>query len=329
MNRRALIAGLGGTAAWPLAARAQQSNQTRRIGVLMGFAESDPEAQSNIAAFRQALQKLGWTGGNVRISYRWVAGNAARMRTFASELVALQPDAVLAATTPALAALLRETRTVPIVFVQVSDPVRDGFVDNLASPSGNVTGFSGILPSLGGKWVQLLKEIAPGLTRVTVMFNPVTAPGGGLEFFRGSEVDASSIGIEVKAAHVHDVAGIEHAIFEVGREKNGSLIIPPDIFLAVNRQSIIELTARYRVPTISQYRYLTVSGGLMSYGIDVLYQYTSAAEYIDRLLKGPKLSNLPVQNPTKYELVINLKTAKALGLTVPPILLGRADEVIE
>src|SRR5262245_34582676 len=329
MKRRAFIAGLASAAAWPVVAWAQQSNQTRRIGVLMGFAENDPEAQSNIAAFRQALQKLGWTGGNVRISYRWVAGNAARMRTFASEVVALQPDVVFAATTPALAALRRETRTVPIVFVQVSDPVRDGFIDNLANPSGNVTGFSGILPSLGGKWVQLLKEIAPRLTRVTVMFNPATAPGGGSEFFRGCEVDGSRIGIKVSAAHVHDVAGIEHAIGEVARETNGGLIIPPDIFLAVNRQPIIGLTARYRVPVISQYRYLTVSGGLMSYGIDVLYQYTSAAEYIDRLLKGTKLSNLPVQTPTKYELVINLKTAMALGLDMPPTLLIRADEVIE
>ena len=243
--------------------------------------------------------------------------------------MALQPDAVLAVTTPAVAALVGETRTVPIVFVRVSDPVRDGFVDNLASPNGNVTGFSGILSSLGGKWVQLLKEIAPGLARVTVMFNPATAPGGGLDFFRGTEADASSIGIEVSATRVHDVAGIEHAIAAVGRETNGGLILPPDIFLAVHRQLIIELTARYRVPTISQYRFLTASGGLISYGIDVLYQYTRAAEYIDRLLKGAKPSDLPVQNPTKYELVINLKAAKALGIDVPATLLARADEVIE
>jgi len=329
MKRREFIAALGGAAVWPVLGRAQQTNQTRRIGVLMGFAESDPEAQSDIAAFRQSLQKLGWTGGNVRIAYRWVAGDAARMRTFASELVALQPDAVLAATTPALAALLGETRTVPIVFVQVADPVRDGFVGSLANPSGNVTGFSGILSSLGGKWVQLLKEIAPGVARVTVMFNPTTAPGGGLDFFRATEIEAPSIGIEVSATRVHDVAGIEHAIAALGRETNGGLIIPPDIFLAVHRQLIIELTARYRVPTISQYRHLTANGGLISYGNDVLYQYTRAAEYIDRLLKGAKLSDLPVQNPTKYELVINLKTAKALGLDVPPILLSRADEVIE
>ena len=330
MRRREFLRVLGGAAAaWPFAAHAQQSNQPRRIGVLMGFAESDPEAQSDIAAFRQSLQKLGWTGGNVRIAYRWVAGDDARMRTFANELVALQPDAIFAATTPSVAALLRETRTVPIVFVQVADPVRAGFVDSLANPGGNVTGFSGILPSLGGKWVQLLKEIVPGLARVTVMFNPATAPGGGLVFLRAIEAGASSTGIEVSAARVHAVAGIEHAIAAVGRETNGGLIIPPDIFLAVHRQLIIELTARYRVPTVSQYRHLTASGGLMSYGNNVVYQYTSAAEYIDRILKGAKLSDLPVQNPTKYELVINLKTAKALGLDVPPTLLIRADEVIE
>jgi putative ABC transport system substrate-binding protein len=330
MKRREFITLLGGAAAaWPLAARAQQPSIVRRISVLMGPAESDPEARSEIAAFRQSLQKLGWTGGKVRIAYRWAAGDAARMRTFASELIALQPDAVLAVTTPALAALVGETRTVPIVFVRVADPVGDGFVNSLAKPGGNVTGHSNFAPSLAGKWLQLLKEIAPGLARVTVMFNPVTTPGGGLDFLRFAEAAAPSAGVQVSAARVNDASDIERVIAAVAREGNGGLINLPDIFLVVHRKLTIELTARYRVPTIYQYRYFAASDGLISYGPDVLDQYSRAAEYIDRILKGEKPGDLPVQQPTKFELVINLKTANALGLVVPNSMQLLADEVIE
>jgi putative tryptophan/tyrosine transport system substrate-binding protein len=304
VKRREFMRLLGGAAAWPLAARAQQPAMVRQVGVLMGPAESDPEGQSEIVAFRQGLQKLGWTGRNVRIAYRWAAGDADRMRTFASELIALKPDAVLAVTTPAVAALLGETRSIPIVFVRVADPIRSGFVNSLAHPGGNVSGFSNFESSLAGKWLQLLKEIAPRVARVTVMFNPVTAPSGGLDFLRLVEAAAPSLAVEVSAARVHDVAEIERVVAAVAREPNGGLINLPDIFLVVHRELIIELTARYRVPTVYQYRYFTASGGLMSYGPDVIDQYAQAASYVDRILKGEKPSDLPVQAPTKYELVI-------------------------
>jgi putative ABC transport system substrate-binding protein len=330
LKRRELIALLGGAAAaWPLKVRAQQIDRVQRVSVLMGPAENDTEAQAEIAAFRQGLQKLGWTGRNVRIAYRWAAGDANRMQTAARELVALQPDAILAVTTPAVAALLGETHTVPIVFVRVANPLGSGFVSNLAKPDGNVTGFSNIEPSLAGKWLQQLKDVVPSIARVTLMFNPATTPGGGSEFLRFAEAAASSMGIEVKAARVHDVAGIERAIAAVASDANGGLINLPDVFLIAHRELTIELTARHRVPTIYQYRYFASSGGLMSYGPDVIDQYTRAAEYIDRILKGAKPADLPVQAPTKYELVINLKTAKALGLEIPRDLLLVADEVIE
>jgi putative ABC transport system substrate-binding protein len=328
-RRRELITLLGSVAAWPLAAaRAQQSNQTRRIGVLMGPGESDPEAQSEITTFRRALHDLGWVGGrNVRIAYRWADGDVNQMRTFARELVRLQPDAILAVTTPVVVALVGETRTVPIVFVRVSYPL--GFVDNLAKPSGNVTGFSNLEPSLAGKWVQLLKEIAPAIVRVTMMFNPATAPNSGLDFFHFAEAAAPSAGVQLNAARVHDAADIEREIAAVAREANGGIVNLPDVFLVAHRKLTIELTARYRVPTLYQYRYFASTGGLISYGTDVLDEYIRGADYVDRILKGVKVSDLPVQNPTKYELVINLKTADALGLNVPPTLLVRADEVIE
>jgi putative ABC transport system substrate-binding protein len=329
LKRREFISLAGGAVmGWPLAVRAQQSNQTRRIGVLMGPGESDPEAQSEITTFRRALQDLGWVGGrNVRIAYRWADGDVNRMRTLARELITLQPDAILAVTTPVLAALVDQTRTVPIVFVRVSDPL--GFVDSLAKPSGNVTGFSNFQPSLAGKWVQLLKEIAPAIVRVTMMFNPATTPNGGLDFLRFAEAAAPSAGVQVNAARVNDAADIERVIAAVAREGNGGIVNLPDVFLVAHRKLTIELTARYRVPTLYQYRYFTTTGGLISYGTDVLDQYAKAADYIVRILKGGKLSDLPVQNPTKYELVINLKTADALGLNVPPTLLVRADEMIE
>ena len=330
IGRRELLVALGGAAAaWPLAARAQQSTMMRQVSVLMGPAESDPEAQSEVAAFRQGFQKLGWTGRHVRIAYRWAAGDANRVRTLARELVALQPDAIFAVTTPAVAALLGETRTIPIVFARVADPVGDGFVSSLAKPSGNVTGFINFEPSLAGKWLQLLKELVPGIVHVTVMFNPATTPHGGSDFLRAAEAAASSIGIEVRAARVHDVAEIERVIGAVAAEPNGGLINLPDVFLVVHRELTIELTARHRVPAIYQYRYFASRGGLMSYGPDVMDQYIRAAEYIDRILKGAKPADLPVQVPTRYELVINLKAAKALGVKFSDNVLSLADEVIE
>ena len=328
MRRRDFIKAIVGSAtAWPSATRAQQPEPMRRIGVLMGPAESDPQGQSEMTAFRQGLQVLGWTGRNVRVAYRWADGDVNRMRTFARELIALQPDAILAVTTPVLAALVDETRTVPIVFVRVSDPL--GFVDSVAKPSGNVTGFTNFQPSLAGKWIQLLKEIAPAIVRVTIMFNPATTPNSGLDFLQSAEAAAPSAGVQVSAARINDAADIERVIAAVAREGNGGIVNLLDVFLVVYRELTIELAARYRVPTLHQYRYFVTSGGLISYGIDVLDQYMRAAGYMDRILKGAKLSNLPVQNPTKYELVINLKTAETLGLTIPESFLQRADEVIE
>src|SRR5262245_21604026 len=330
MRRRDFIAGIAGSAAvWPLTARAQP-DAMRRIAVLMGLAESDPQAQSEITTLRQELEKLGLTGLNVRIAYRWAAGEINRMRISARELIALQPDAVLAVSTAAVAAMLNETRTVPIVFVRVPDPLGDGLVNSTAKPGGNVTGFSVLEPPIAGKWLQVLKQIAPGLARVTIMFNPATAPlRGGLDFLRFAEAAAPSVGVEVNAAHVHDVADIERVIAAVAREANSGLISVPDIFLTVHRERTIELAARYRVPAIYQYRYFAAAGGLISYGPDTLDQYTRAAEYIDRILKGTRPGDLPVQTTTKYEMVINLKTAKVLGLDVPLRLYEVADEVIE
>jgi putative tryptophan/tyrosine transport system substrate-binding protein len=331
MRRREFITLLGGAAvSWPLAARAQQSERVRRIGVLRGDAETGPEGQSENSAFRQGLQRLGWTGGNVRLLYRWGNGDVDRIRTFARELIAFQPDGVLAVSTPVVRALVAETLTVPIVFVRVADPVGDGLVDNAAKPGGNVTGFSVLQASIAGKWLQLLKEIAPGVTRVAVMFNPATAPHrGGLDFFHVAEAAAQSIGVKVNAAPVHDVAEIERVIAGVAGDANGGLISAPDIFQVIHREMIVDLTVRYHVPAIYQYRYFTAIGGLISYGTEPLDQFTRAAEYFDRILKGTKVTDLPVQAPTKYELVINLKTAKALGLDVPLHLQQRADEVIE
>jgi putative ABC transport system substrate-binding protein len=249
------------------------------------------------------------------------------MRAFAKELIALQPDAVLAVTTPVLSALADETRTVPIVFVRVSDPL--GFVSSLAKPGGNITGLSNFEPSVAGKWVQLLKEIAPAIVRISIMFNPATTPKSGVDFLRYAEAAAQSAGVQANAARVNDPADIERVITAVAREGNGGLINLPDIFLVGHRELTIELAARYRVPTIYQYRYFVTSGGLISYGTNSLEQYTRAASYIDRILRGGKVSELPVQDPTKYEMVINARTAQSLGLDVPATLLVRADEVIE
>jgi putative ABC transport system substrate-binding protein len=331
LKRREFISLLGGAAAWPVAARAQQPDRMRLIGVLMAYAESDSTAQSWLAAFRAALAKLGWTeGSNLRIELRWSAADADRMRTLAKELVDLRPNAIFGVTTPAIGALARETRTIPIVFAGVSDPIGAGYVDNLARPGGNITGFmSGNGdPALGGKWVELLKQIAPRAVRVALLFNPATAVP--LQSFMPSiQAAASSFAVQVSAAPVHGKDEIEGVIAAQARDPGGGLIVMPDVFNDVNRELIIALAARYSVPTIYFNRFFSEPGGLISYGDVRSEQFRLAAGYIDRVLKGEKPADLPVQVPTKFELIINLKTAKALGLDIPANLLALADEVIE
>jgi putative ABC transport system substrate-binding protein len=329
LQRREFITALCGAAAWPIAARAQQADRMRLIGVLMAYAESDSTAQSWLAAFRTALVKLGWTeGSNLRIELRWSGADADRMGTVAKELVDLRPNAIFAATTPATGALARETRTIPIVFAGVSDP--SGFVANLAHPGGNVTGFmsGNAEPALGGKWVELLKQIAPRTVRVALLFNPATAVL--LQSFMPSiQAAASSLAVQVSAAPVHSKDEIEGVIAAQARDPGGGLIVMPDVFNDVNRELIIALAARYSVPTMYFNRFFSEPGGLISYGDVRSEQFRLAAGYIDRILKGEKPADLPVQVPTRFELIINLKTAKALGLEVPLHLQQLADEVIE
>ena len=331
MRRRDFIKTIGGAAAgWPLAASAQQGERVRRVGMLIGCAENDPETQACVAAFRQGLEKLGWTeGGNIRIDYRFAPAGPDEAQVYAKELVALRPDVLVGNSTPASAALLRETRTIPIVFAGVSDPVGSGLVASIARPGGNTTGFTNFEPSLTGKWLELLKEIAPGIVRVAVIFNPKTAPGGGSFFLGPFEPVARSFAVEPIAAPVTDAAQIESALAAIWREPGGGLIVMPDAFTTVQRKAIIALAAQHRFPAIYPYRYEVVDGGLMSYGVDTVDLLRRAALYVDRILKGEKATDLAVQAPVKFELVINLKTAKALGLELPPRLLARADEVIE
>ena len=330
MKRREFITLLGGAAAMsPLAARAQQPDRLLRIGVLMGFAENDLASQSDVTALRGTLAKLGWTeGNNLRIELRWGAGDAAKIGTLAKELVDLRPDAILSATTLATRALAHETRTIPIVFTIVSDPIGTGFAVSLTRPGGNITGFTNIESTMGGKWVGLLKEIAPRTVRVALLFNPATAPP--LQFFMPSiQAAASSFAVQASAAPVHAEDEIEEVIAAQARDSGGALISMPDSFNVTNRDLIIALAARYGVPAIFGNRIFTKSGGLIAYGVDFGEQFRLAAGYIDRILKGDKPADLPIQLPTKFELVINLKTAKALGLDVPVHLQQLADEVIE
>ena len=330
MRRREFITLVGGAATgWPLAARAQQPDRMRRIGVLMAYAENDASAQSWIAAFRDALTKLGWKeGSNLRIELRWSAADPDRMRTFAKELVDLRPDAILSQTTPVTSTLARETRTIPIVCLTVSDPVGSGFAASLARPGGNITGLALYEPGTGGKWVELLKEIAPRTVRVALLFNPATtAP---LQFYMSSiQGAASSFAIQASLAPVHATDEIEGVVAAQARDLGGGLLAIPDVFNARNRELIIALAARYGVPAIYFDRVFANSGGLISYGSDFAAQFGQAAVYIDRILKGATPAALPIQAPTKFEMIINLKTAKALGLDVPPLMLGRADDVIE
>jgi putative tryptophan/tyrosine transport system substrate-binding protein len=329
VKRRAFITLIGGAAAWPLAARAQQGDRVRRLGVLIGNAEDDPEMAPRIAAFEQGLAKLGWrNAGNIRIDYRFAGGDVERMRKSAAELVALAPDILLAGNTPTLRALRQQTQTIPTVFVSVSDPIGSGFVASLANPGGNVTGFITVEPGLAGKWLSILKEIAPSLQRAAVIFNPETAPYSGL-FVRAAEAAAATLGVAVIASPAHDEAQIEAAFARLQREAGGGVIVMPDIFTTVHRKQIIALAAKQRLPALYPYRFFVNEGGLVSYGIDLLDLYRPAAVYIDRILRGAKPADLPVQAASKFELVVNLNTAKALGLEVPLSLMIRADEMIE
>ncbi len=328
MRRREFMTVLGGAAiGWPLAARAQ-GERMRRIGVLMGIAESDPARQSFVTAFTEALEELGWSSGrNIRIEYRWGAGDAERIRNFARELVEMQLDLIVGHTTPVVAALKAQTRTIPIVFTQVSDPVGSGFIDGFAKPGGNITGFTNLESSMGSKLGELLKEVAPTITRVAVMFNPDTAPDRGTYFLRPVEAAAPSLHVEVIPAPVHNDAEIESAITTL--VPGTGLIVMPDIFILAHREQILALADRHRLPAAYAYRLFAASGGLLSYGTDLADLFRRAARYVDRILTGTKPAELPVQQPTKFELVINLKTAKALGLNVPLSLQAGADEVIE
>jgi putative ABC transport system substrate-binding protein len=328
MKRREFITLLGGAAAaWPLAARAQQTDRVRRIGVFMNSAADDPEGQARNTAFVQALQQLGWTDGrNARIDTRW-GTDAGSTRKYAAELVALAPDVILASASTATSALQQTTRTVPIVFVTVIDPVGAGYVESLARPGGNLTGFSLFEYGLSGKWLELLKEIAPGVTRVAVIRD--TAVGSGVGQYAIIQAVAPSLGVELRPIDMRDAGEIERAVVAFARMPNSGLIIVGAPSAVVHRNLIVTLAARHQLPAVYPLSYFASSGGLMSYGPDSIEPYRRAAGYIDRILKGEKPADLPVQAPTKYELTINLKTAKALGFDVPPSLLARADEVIE
>jgi putative ABC transport system substrate-binding protein len=328
MRRREFIAGLGSTAAWPLVAHAQQGDRVRRIGVLMPFDENDPLGKPTVSAFTQALAYLGWTDGhNVRMDLRWGGNDTNRIRALARELVGLQPDVILAISTPVTAALQRETRTIPIVFAGPADPVASGIVTRLDHPSGNVTGFGGSEASLGGKWLELLSEIAPGLKRAAIMFNPDTAPVS--IFMPYIETAARSLKVVPIITPVQNEVEIETAIIALGREAGGGLVVMSDPFTGTHRVPIILAAARNKVPAVYYQSYFVRDGGLLSYGVDPVDIYRRAATYVDRILRAEKPGDLPVQFPTKFEMVVNLKTAKALGLTVPQSILLRTDEVIE
>jgi putative ABC transport system substrate-binding protein len=329
MKRREFITLLGSaTAILPVAARAQQNDRVRRIGVLMGFAENDEVWQVYLAAFRQRLQALGWTDGrNLRIDYRFTGESTERMRIAAKELVAVAPDVIFVSTNPAVSALMQATRTIPIVFTWVSDSAGSGFVASLARPGGNVTGFHNFEPALGGKWLELLKQIAPRVRRAGVVHVPEIA--ANVAFLRVAETASASLGMTATGASVRDAADIERVLTAFAREPNGGLIVTPSPLTATRRELIIALTARLGLPAIYPFRFYSISGGLLSYGINQLEQVQEAASYVDRILRGANPGELPVQLPTKYELVINLKTAKALGLAVPQSLLLRADEEIQ
>jgi len=328
MRRREFIRGiLGFVATWPLAAHAQPADRIRRVGVLMAYSEDNPDGKPRLTAFTQGLRELGWTdGGNVRIEYRWSAGDAERTRRYAAELVALAPDVILAGNTSTVAPLQQATHTVPIVFAGVVDPVGAGFVDSLARPGGHTTGFTQFEYGMSGKWLELLKEIAPRVTRATVLRDVSIATTGELAAIQAV---APSLGVEITPLGLRNSGEIERGIADFARSPNSGLIVATGASSIGYRDLIIRLAARYRLPAVYPYRFFVTNGGLISYGPDRVDPFRRAAAYVDRILKGGKPAELPVQTPTKYELAVNLKTAKALGLTIPSAVLTRADEVIE
>jgi putative ABC transport system substrate-binding protein len=328
MQRREFITLVGGAAAsLPLTARAQQPERMARIGVMLAFSASDPEVKPFVAALKKGLQDLGWIEGrNIEFDFRWPAADPDRIRAYAAELVDTKPSVILVNSTTATTALQQETLTVPVVFVNIADPIRSGFVASLAAPGGNITGFTNFETTMGAKWLQLLRDVAPERMRAGLLFNPNTHSG---QYFHIIETTAPSLGMESFQLPVQDAAGIERAIGSLGRDVNAGLIVLPDIFHFAHCDLIVALAAQHRLPAIYPFRLFVTAGGLISYGIDLADLYLRAASYLDRILKGSKPADLPIQQPTKFELVINLKTAKALGLTVPPTLLARADEVIE
>jgi putative tryptophan/tyrosine transport system substrate-binding protein len=334
MRRREFIAGLAsaaGAEAWSLMAWAQQPERIRQIAVLMGTSgdADDLEGQRHFAAFRQELQALGWTEDhNVRTDVRWAAGDASRMRTIVAEVVKQQPDAILVETTPQVAALMRENRTIPMVFVNVSDPIASGFVASMARPGGAITGFISNEPSLGSKWVQALHEVAPHVTRLGFMFNPDTAPYVS-PFIQSSDAAATSYGLEMSAIPIHDESEMVDGVEAFAREPDGGLIVMPEIFTTVHAKQIVELANQNRLPAVYAFRFFPTSGGLISYGVDIADQFRRSASYLDRILRGEKPANLPVQAQVRLAMIINLKTARTLGLTIPEALLATADEVIQ
>jgi putative tryptophan/tyrosine transport system substrate-binding protein len=331
MRRREFIALAGSAAvAWPRAVMAQRPDRVRRIGVLMELAASDPQARSNVAALQRSLHELGWLeGSNLGIDYRWAPDDPVLVWKFAKELVELRPDVIVAHSSPVVATLLGQTRNIPIVFVSISDPIGEGFVASFARPGGNVTGFTNFESSMTGKWVELLKQIAPDVSRVAFLFNPQAAAGGGSYFLRPIDVAASILKVKAVMALVHDDDEIEAAFAALAREPGAGAVLLPDVFTVAHYQRVIALAARYRVPTVYSYRFMVERGGLISYGVDIDNLFERAANYVDRILKGAKPADLPVQAPTKFELVINQRTAQALNLAVPDKLLVAADELIE
>jgi putative ABC transport system substrate-binding protein len=328
MERRKFL--LAAACAWPLFAAAQLSDKQPRIGVLMAYASTDAEATTRVAAFVRELQRLGWTDGqNARIDYRWAGGDTAQIAAHAADLVKSQPDVIFAATTPVVRALLRETRTIPIVFVSVSDPVGDRFVESLARPGGNATGFINIESSMAGKWVELVKQMAPNVTRVSILFNPMTAAGAGAYFTVPFEAAARAMALEPRTVAVKEPPDLDRAIESLAADRTSALIVMPDSFNVVHRDRIIAQAARHRVPAVYPYRYMATAGGLMSYGVDLHDMYVRSALQVDRILRGADPRAMPIQVPVKFEFVINRKTAEALGLTVPQQLLVRADEVLQ
>ena len=330
MKRREFIGLLSGAAVWPLVVRAQQPVQMRRIGMLIGFPESDSEAQAQIKAVREGLERLGWIeGSNVRIDYRWPGGDVERARVYAAELTRLMPDVIVVSGQAPVAALQKETTIIPVVFVQIGDPVVGGFVNSLAHPGGNMTGLTNYEPSMTTKWVELLEAITPSLKRVALLFNPRTHAGGNPYFLRAVEAAGPLLSVEPIETPVHDPDEIERAITVFAKEPNCGMIVMPDVFTNTHRHIIIAQAALHRLPALYPFRFFAVDGGLISYGSDSMELHRKVPAYVDRILRGEKPGDIPVQTPTKFEMVINLKTAKELGLTVPQALLATADEVIE